>query len=275
MAHTPDRPFVPERTPSPPRMAVSASAFRLARPFVHGAKESERLTANRPAADRLTANRAAAAQVPPSFPPVRPAPPPLPLVYDPPVDTAPPVEVKTHSYSLDAFIAPNAAAESEPLAPIAQYLETEPRNSLEFNEESYELPPVEQFMDTLPEGTGVESGPNGEPMTQSPMFFQGDVAPEDSDWGDTDWQRYDWRSAASLGEGTESEARTAWSETDWENAATPVKEIRETAAKAIADALDGIARRIRDGELVIPSPGSVADPAAIAATLAALLGVRR
>ena len=49
-----------------------------------------------------------------------------------------------------------------------------------------------------------------------------------------------------------------------------------SAAQAIANALDQIAHQIREGDLTIPSPGgALTDPGAIAATLAALLGVRR
>jgi hypothetical protein len=54
-----------------------------------------------------------------------------------------------------------------------------------------------------------------------------------------------------------------------------VRDFRQTAAQAIANALDEIAHRIRNGELVVPPPNLNTDPAAIAATLAALLGVRR
>jgi hypothetical protein len=148
------------------------------------------------------------------------------------------------------------------------------RDASAFGDDSYELPPVEHFMDAVAED-GAAPGGNGDPITHA---F--DPAPEDADaaapeWGDTDWAQYDWRAAAALGEGADPAATSAWSETDWENASLPARDVRETAAKAIADALDGIARRIRDGELVVPSTGAGANPAAIAATLAALLGVKR
>ena len=49
-----------------------------------------------------------------------------------------------------------------------------------------------------------------------------------------------------------------------------------SAAQAIANALDQIAQQIREGGLTVPSPGgALNDPRAIAATLAALLGVKR
>jgi hypothetical protein len=129
-------------------------------------------------------------------------------------------------------------------------------------------------MDAVAEGGAVPAAGNGELAVQEPGLEQTEadaVAPE---WGDTDWAQYDWRSAAALGEADHA-ASSAWSETDWENASPPARDVRETAAKAIADALDGIARRIRDGELAIPAPGPGVNPATIAATLAALLGVKR
>jgi hypothetical protein len=238
--YTPHRPFVPERTLSAPRKPIGPAAFRLARPFVHGARKPERVAETRTAAD----------QIPPTPPLARSAPPPLPLVYEPP-------ELP------------------EPLEAIEQYLESEPAHSPDpsIEDYAYDLPPVEHFMDSA-EGAVFATG-NGEPEPQAPELDQtADDAPA-VEWGDTDWAQYDWRAAAALGETGDPAANNAWSDTDWDNAAGPAKEIRETAAKAIADALDGIARRIREGELVIPSPGSVADPAAIAATLAALLGVKR
>ncbi len=125
--------------------------------------------------------------------------------------------------------------------------------------EEDELPPVEHFIDPLP---AVE-----------------DFAAADSpaaDWGETDWQQYDWRAAAALGESSaESEATTAWATTDWDSEAPHPREPKPTAAQAIATALDQIAQRIRNGELALPAPGTAADPTAMAATLAALLGIKR
>jgi hypothetical protein len=125
--------------------------------------------------------------------------------------------------------------------------------------EEDELPPVEHFIDPLP---AVED------------FAAADIpAP---DWGETDWQQYDWRAAAALGESSsESEATTAWATTDWDSETPRPRETKPTAAQAIATALDQIAQRIRNGELALPSPGTAADPSAMAATLAALLGIKR
>ena len=80
---------------------------------------------------------------------------------------------------------------------------------------------------------------------------------------------------------SDPDANDAWSETDWDKASPPPSSpptgrlTPQSAAKAIADALDGIARRIREGDLSLPSQGSLTSAADIAATLAALLGVKR
>jgi hypothetical protein len=141
-----------------------------------------------------------------------------------------------------------------------------------------DLPPLEHFVDTLPEvGTfapnthAAESeGYGGE---SSSWGIDIEYGPTDSGWSDTGWQQFDWSAAAVLGEGAEA-ASDAWSATDWDAAGPSARDFRETAAQAIANALDGIAQRIRNGELVVPS-GGFANPAAIADTLASLFGVRR
>ena len=131
--------------------------------------------------------------------------------------------------------------------------------------EEDELPPVEHFIDPLP---AVED------------FAAAEIARSDdaaaTEWGETDWQQYDWRAAAALGEtAAESEATSAWATTDWDSEVPRTRESRPTAAQAIATALDQIAKRIRNGELALPGQGAGTDSAAIAATLAALLGIQR
>jgi hypothetical protein len=153
--------------------------------------------------------------------------------------------------------------------------------------DSYDLPPVEHFLDPLPlvdslapESADVLFADSPEPTlagTDSDDYQPEDpemFGLEDRGWVETGWQQFDWTGAAALGEGS-AEASDAWLETDWETTAPPVREFRETAAQAIANALDQIAHRIRNGELVVPPPNVTTDPATIAATLAALLGVRR
>jgi hypothetical protein len=154
----------------------------------------------------------------------------------------------------------------------------------EFAEEADELPPVEHFMDPLPAVDQFESdaerslGENGAGAgAESTAGGAASIDPAESGWIETDWQHYDWRAAAALGETASDEATNAWATTDWDpTAAGPrPRALRQTAAHAIAKALDEIAQRIRAGELVVPPPGAPDEPSAIAAALAALLGVKR
>jgi hypothetical protein len=149
----------------------------------------------------------------------------------------------------------------------------------DFDEASAELPPVEHFLDPLPRVEEFErEGAN--PFDDSHALGDAGIAARviepnslAAEWANTDWQQYDWRSLASLGEGAEAAASTEWASTDWDANRPRAKDERPTAAQAIASALDQIAQRIRDGELA-PMPGMPTDPATIAATLAAILGIR-
>ncbi len=142
-----------------------------------------------------------------------------------------------------------------------------------------ELPPIEHFTDPAPPVTmsapdfddlaSVNGTESGYPQADA------ESAPEEGGWIEDDWQQYDWRAAAALGEGTASEASNEWARTDWEVSAPVTRERKPSAAEAIASALDQIAQRIREGELAVPSPETLSNPAAIAASLAALLGVKR
>lgn len=252
MKHTPQRPFVPTPASNPPIESPGGATFRIAHPFVHGARQARTVTATRKPAETA-----------PLAPAPRSAPPPLPLVYEPPADTPPRSQVAT---------------EAEGLAPIEDFLHAgtpahgEPAGIEDYG---YELPPVEHFMDTPSDDLSAAFEGNDDPIARAPGGAQPGET-DTSEWSEADWQQFDWRSAAALGDATDPEANSAWRETDWEK--TPPKDREgpaETAAKAIADALDGIARRIREGDLSLPSPGSINGPADIAATLAALLGVKR
>jgi hypothetical protein len=146
-------------------------------------------------------------------------------------------------------------------------------------DEGSELPPLEHFLDPLPPVEDFErDGAN--PFDDSNALGDAGIAARviepnslAAEWADTDWQQYDWRSLASLGEGAEAAASTEWASTDWDANKPRAKDLHPTAAQAIASALDLIAQRIRDGELA-PMPGMPTDPATIAATLAAILGIR-
>jgi hypothetical protein len=226
----PQRPFVPHRTPTHGRPAITASEFRLSTPFVPGAV---RETVEVPA----------------------------------PVDSTTGTE---------------AQSDANVLRPIEDFLETSPVPSPsyqrgtedlpdvgDFEEEPYELPPVEHFMDSLPGADEFASVTEAAPVgVQTP-----DAA--ESGWLGTDWQHYDWRAAAALGETANDEATNAWASTDWDGVVSRAREGRQTAAHAIAKALNEIAERIKAGELAVPGSGATPDPTTIAATLAALLGVKR
>lgn len=243
MAPSPHRPFVPHRTPKTVRPAVSSSEFRLARPFVPGAEQESVEIAR---AEPTSAAR---------------------------------VESAARLRPIEDFL-DQSARRATPVSPESNVDDS----SSEFDAGSAELPPIEHFLDPLPRvGDFAPEGSNafGEtraashediPASGSPL---GTLA---SEWANTDWQQYDWRSLAALGEGGESAASNAWATTDWDatvaRAARAAKEARPTAAQAIASALDQIAQRIRDGELAVPMAGAGTDPATIAATLAALLGIR-
>ena len=151
----------------------------------------------------------------------------------------------------------------------------------EIDEELEEVPPLEHFLDPLPPVSDFSPDPSESYAETSADFPDTSVEREastsaESQWVATDWQRYDWQSAAALGdtERAQAEASNAWAATDWEVAAPKHTDRAKNPADAIATALDQIAERLRNGDLGLP--GAVAsDPATIAATLAALLGVRR
>ena len=238
MASSPLRPFVPHRTPKSGRSATSSSEFRLARPYVPGAERQEVEQGQREATGESQLQSAGSLQ-------------PIEDYLHAPVRTSVPVARESHDPDFES----------------------------DFDEASAELPPVEHFLDPLPRVEEFErEGAN--PFDDSNAVGDAGIAARviepnslAAEWANTDWQQYDWRSLASLGEGAEAAASTEWASTDWDANRPRAKDERPTAAQAIASALDQIARRIRDGELA-PMPGMPTDPATIAATLAAILGIR-
>ena len=212
--------------------------------------------------------------------------------------------VTTHSeFRLGRPFVPGTAREPEDSVPVAQVAAVEPvaesaeprrpdrerlppidvfldDDAFAGDEESSELPPVEHFMDPLPGAGGFAPDADGALLGESGTAV--DIAPAVADrgeteagWGVDDWQQYDWRAAATLGEGVETQASNEWATTNWDTG-TPGARKKLSAEQAIANALDQIAQQIREGDLTIPSPsGAITDPRTIAATLAALLGVKR
>jgi hypothetical protein len=240
VARSPDRPFIPHRTPKSAMQPVSSSEFRLPRPFVPGA---ERATfgafhgepASRPVAESSRALR--------------------------------PIED-----FLDL---------SEPKAEGAALQSKEDVFPFELEQQFDELPPLEHFLDPLP--PIAEFAPDAaEALVDESVAAEAyssesatASAAVETGWVEDDWQRYDWRAAAALGDGVEAEASQEWATTDWDSRLPRSVGDKPSPAQAIANALDQIAQQIREGGLAVPPSGGATDPAAIAATLAALLGVRR
>lgn len=142
-----------------------------------------------------------------------------------------------------------------------------------------ELPSISEFLDTAPpiEQFAPPSSVVEQREGDWPSWGGETPAPSQSvagEWARDDWQSFDWKSAANLGTAAPDAAAEAWASTDW-NEPRGSRQSRQSAAEALARALDQISQRIRAGELRVPGSETVQDDAAIAATLAALLGIRR
>jgi hypothetical protein len=179
-------------------------------------------------------------------------------------------EVATNS---DFFLAKPFVPAGPQLPSITEFVDA--ARAEEFSDE---LPPVEHFIDPLPPVTAFASDSEStlaDGHAPDYVAAQAESRNDEGGWIEDDWQAYDWRAAAALGDGPETEASTEWAKTDWEVSAPVARERRPSAAEAVASALDQIAQRIREGELTVPSPDVLNNPAAIAASLAALLRVKR
>ena len=93
-------------------------------------------------------------------------------------------------------------------------------------------------------------------------------------WILEEWEQYDWKKAAALtGDPSVVAAQQAWGDLDWDGGAGG--ESRQRPPEVVASILEGIARRIRAGEVRVGGAPGMTDEAALTAVLAALLGVRR
>ena len=250
MSSPPDRPFVPHSTPKAAKQITGQSDFRLSRPFVPGpaAPEGRGMAAFTSDASVVADLATTGSDVQVEIPPI------------------------------DEFLKRPNASRGEASVSIESAYESESLQAVD------ELPPIEHFVDPLPEiaafaPTDDEASFGVRESAFAEYASSTETTPDgaETDWIETDWQRYDWRSAAALGESgvADVEASNAWAETDWEARPPGRREQRQTAADAIASALDQIAERIRNGDLAVPSAGAATNPSAIVATLAALFGVRR
>jgi hypothetical protein len=187
-------------------------------------------------------------------------------------------EVEAPQVTAPVEVTVTQRSDREQLPPIEVFLDDE---AFPGDDESHELPPVEHFLDPLPAVGSFAPDVEGALIDETAVAVDftsasatGRPATE-TGWLVDDWQQYDWRAAAALRDGAESQASNDWATTDWGGGGTgaPNARTKISAAQALANALDQIAQRIRDGDLSVPPPGSLTDPAAIAATLAALMGV--
>jgi hypothetical protein len=148
-----------------------------------------------------------------------------------------------------------------------------------------QLPPIEDFLDDLPSiDDFIDRGDyppieDFAPSVESEQYFEPVAAEPEEGWAAGSWQSYDWSAAAALNRSTSSamDSSDAWSESEWPD---PIRmtgkavDSGNPSADEIADALDGIAHRIRSGDLVIDQLQGTRPEAAMAAALAILLRMR-
>lgn len=146
-----------------------------------------------------------------------------------------------------------------------------------------ELPPIENFLDELPlidEFLEAADYPASEDFAPADEDYSEPAAAQSEEgWAAGSWQSYDWSQASALNRSTLSavDSSDAWSESDWPDpVSVPSASSRSDGPTAdeIANALDGIAHRIRTGELMIDQLQGTPPEAAMAAALAVLLRMR-
>jgi hypothetical protein len=148
------------------------------------------------------------------------------------------------------------------------------------------LPSIDEFLDDLPsidDFLDVDAPREIQPQPDYPLVAESATWRTQSEegWAAGDWQSYDWGSLSALNRAIPHGAGSdeTWGESDWPEP-YPVAP-RSSAdrggaptADEVADALDGIAHRIRSGELVIDDLHGTRPEAAMAAALAVLLRMR-
>lgn len=155
-----------------------------------------------------------------------------------------------------------------------------------------ELPPITRYLYDFkteqpePAFQPLTFGTSREPVLESiewkSPFAATEVTPEATEreqsgaWILEEWEQYDWKKAATLtADPSVVAAQQAWGDLDWDATASESAVARQRPPEIVASILDGIARRIRDGDLRVSGSPGMTDEAALTAVLAALLGVRR
>ena len=150
-----------------------------------------------------------------------------------------------------------------------------------------ELPPIEDFLDhsaleipPIADFVADDFATEAPEPGRDPDWFQQEEYDADG-WAVAGWQDFDWTGAATLGARSQAtdEANSAWDAVDWSvpSRSTPSRSHAghsTPTADEVARALDGIATRIRSGELSIDQLRGTPPEAAMAAALATLLRMR-
>ncbi len=84
-----------------------------------------------------------------------------------------------------------------------------------------------------------------------------------TDWNKQQWRAFDWKSAASLRapQKVGGEAEREWQSTEWGDPAHPAS----SEAHRVAEQLDSVAQKIRNGELSIDGKAPTPETAMVAA----------
>lgn len=156
-----------------------------------------------------------------------------------------------------------------------------------------ELPPITRYLyDFKAEQTepayqpltlrGAPREPVLESIEWTSPFAATEVAPEPREreqtgaWILEEWEQYDWKKAATLTADPDvAAAQQAWGDLDWESDAEERNATRQRPPEMVATILEGIAQRIRAGDVQVNGTPGMTDEAALTAVLAALLGVKR
>jgi len=156
-----------------------------------------------------------------------------------------------------------------------------------------ELPPITRYLYDYRSEQGEPAyqrltlgGSPREPVLESiewkSPFAAREVTPDSTEreqtgaWILEEWEQYDWKKAATLtGDPDIIAAQDAWGDLDWESDAEGHGAARQRPPELIATILEGIAHRIRVGDVQVSGVPGMTDEAALTAVLAALLGVRR
>ena len=166
------------------------------------------------------------------------------------------------------FVRPGAAMP----APVAARIDELPS----IDEFVDELPPIEDFLADFVENDRETAEEYDLPRTPSEAL----PAVGAEGWAEGAWQSYDWSSLSSLNRQNpgRTSAEESWGDSDWpggeDQAGSALDSSVTPDAEEIANALDGIARRIRSGELVIDNLHGTRPEAAMAAALAVLFRMR-